>query len=74
MSCSDFTAGVIAEEEEVVTGTLPTVKADAYVRGDMIPMTTTAPGKKPSSVLIQFINIHLQKRFCMFTLQIDLLP
>lgn len=47
---SDVTAGVMAQEEEVVTGPAPTVDVKANVRGDMIPMATEAPGKKCSSV------------------------
>lgn len=39
-------AGVMAQEEEVVTATVPAVKAEEFVRGDMIPQTTEAPGKK----------------------------
>ncbi|KAM7422092.1 hypothetical protein PAMA_010255 [Pampus argenteus] len=35
-------AGVMAQEEEVVTGTAPLVEAEEHVRGDMIP-TTEAP-------------------------------
>ncbi len=44
-SYSYFTAGVMAQEDEVVTATVPPVKAEEYVRGDMIPQTTEAPGK-----------------------------
>ncbi|XP_071375217.1 hematopoietic progenitor cell antigen CD34 [Centroberyx affinis] len=36
-------AGVVAEELEVVTGTLPYLRAVEFVRGDMVPMTTEAP-------------------------------
>ncbi|XP_022046863.1 hematopoietic progenitor cell antigen CD34 isoform X2 [Acanthochromis polyacanthus] len=36
-----FSAGVMAQEDEVVAVTVPLV--DAYVRGDMIPVTTKAP-------------------------------
>lgn len=51
---SDVTAGVMAQEEEVVTGPAPTVDVKANVRGDMIPMATEAPGKKQSSVKIHY--------------------
>ncbi|XP_022617111.1 hematopoietic progenitor cell antigen CD34 [Seriola dumerili] len=40
---SGFTAGVVAQDEEVVTATATSVETDAYVRGDMIPKTTEAP-------------------------------
>lgn len=43
---SDFAAGVVAQEDNVVTGTAPPVEAEAYVRGDMVPKVTEAPGKK----------------------------
>lgn len=51
---SDVTAGVMAQEEEVVTGPVPTVDVKANVRGDMIPLATEAPGKKHSSVKILY--------------------
>lgn len=43
-SYCDFTAGVLAQEEDPVTATVPPVEAEAHVRGDMIPQTP-APGK-----------------------------
>lgn len=46
-----LTAGVVAEEE-VVTGTMPPVEAEAHVRGDMIPKTTTAPETDDSQHLV----------------------
>ncbi|XP_008277556.1 hematopoietic progenitor cell antigen CD34 [Stegastes partitus] len=36
-----FSAGVMAQEDEVVAATVPLV--DAYIRGDMIPLTTAVP-------------------------------
>lgn len=38
-----FTAGVMAQEVEVVSTAQP---AEAYIRGDMIPQTPQVPGKK----------------------------
>ena len=33
------------EEEEVITGTMAPVDTAEVVRGDMVPMTSEAPGK-----------------------------
>lgn len=38
-----LTAGVMAQEEEAVSSTLP---AEAYIRGDMVPQTPKAPGRR----------------------------
>lgn len=38
-----FTAGVMAQEVEVVSTAQP---AEAYIRGDMVPQTPEVPGKK----------------------------
>ena len=46
LSLVDFTAGVMAQEEEVVEEDAPVLEAEGYIRGDMIPMTTTDPGKR----------------------------
>lgn len=50
LSLVDFTAGVMAQEEEVVEEDAPVLEAEGYmhtfIRGDMIPMTTTVPGKR----------------------------
>lgn len=45
-----FSAGVMAEEDEVVAVTVPPV--DAYIRGDMIPITTEAPDTEDPQVQI----------------------
>lgn len=42
-----FTAGVTAEEENVVATTAPPVVPEDNVRGDMVPQTPEAPGEKP---------------------------
>ncbi|KAM9361332.1 uncharacterized protein ABDE67_022387 [Symphorus nematophorus] len=45
-------AGVMAQDEEVVTGTVPPVEAVEHVRGDMIPQTTEAPEPEDPQVLV----------------------
>lgn len=41
------TAGVMAQDDEVITATTPPLRMVEFVRGDMIPTETTdAPGKK----------------------------
>lgn len=42
-----LTAGVTAEEEDVVATTAPPVAPEANVRGDMVPPSPEAPGEKP---------------------------
>lgn len=57
-----FTAGVMAQDEEVVKETAPLVEAEEYIRGDMIPMTTEAPGKKTDTLhvcVLACIKMHL---------------
>lgn len=45
-------AGVTAQDEEVVTATVPPVEAEAHVRGDMIPQTTEAPKSEDPQVVV----------------------
>lgn len=45
-------AGVTAQDEGVVTATAPTVAAEAYVRGDMIPKATEAPEPHDPQILV----------------------
>ncbi|XP_030274797.1 hematopoietic progenitor cell antigen CD34 isoform X2 [Sparus aurata] len=47
-----LSAGVMAQEEEVVTGPAPTVDVKANVRGDMIPMATEAPEPEDPQVQV----------------------
>ncbi|XP_036957470.1 hematopoietic progenitor cell antigen CD34 isoform X1 [Acanthopagrus latus] len=50
-----LSAGVMAQEEEVVTGPAPTVDVKANVRGDMIPMATEAPAE-PEDPQVQVMD------------------
>lgn len=52
----------MAQDEEVVKETAPLVEAEEYIRGDMIPMTTEAPGKKTDTLhvcVLACIKMHL---------------
>ncbi|XP_076604292.1 hematopoietic progenitor cell antigen CD34 [Chaetodon auriga] len=45
-------AGVVAQDVDVVTATVPPVEAGAHVRGDMIPQTTEAPMSEDPQVIV----------------------
>uniref|UniRef100_UPI0037E8672B hematopoietic progenitor cell antigen CD34 n=1 Tax=Semicossyphus pulcher TaxID=241346 RepID=UPI0037E8672B len=53
-------AGVLAQDEEVVTGTTPAMKtAEVYVRGDMPPKTTTAPEAEEDPQVLVFPTVPM---------------
>lgn len=60
---SVLNAGVVAQEDEVVTGTVPSVEvAESYVRGDMIPKTTEAPeAEDPQGQIFVFPSMEAQE-------------
>uniref|UniRef100_A0A8D3A382 Hematopoietic progenitor cell antigen CD34 n=1 Tax=Scophthalmus maximus TaxID=52904 RepID=A0A8D3A382_SCOMX len=45
-------AGVLAQEEEIVAETAPSVEAGAHVRGDMISITTESPEPEDPQVMV----------------------
>lgn len=50
-------AGVMAQDDEVVTGTAPPVEAVEHVRGDMIPQTTEAPAEPADPQILVFPTV-----------------